>query len=68
LGTFEQGEYSLAEQYADYVRSVLLSPVAVSSDEELRAAKKRIIEQEDMLATELRELTRFKRKIFDLTF
>ena len=67
LGTFEKGEYSLAEQYADYVRDALLSPFSVNSSADLKKAQAAIIEQESTLAAELRELTQFKRKIFSLS-
>lgn len=67
LGQFEQYEYSLAQRYEDYLRTTLIGAHRVNSNEDLEDARGALIDQEDELATELRELTAFKRSVFNLS-
>lgn len=67
LGEFEHYEYSLAEGYIQYLRSVLYSPSRINTQADLKDAIAAIVDQEKTLAEELNELTTFKRQILHLT-
>lgn len=63
LGDFEQFEYTLAYKYEDYLRRTLVQAHGVTTTEELNDAVAAIIDTEEELINELRELTQFKRSI-----
>lgn len=67
LGQFEQYEYSLAERYEDYLRTTLFGAHRVNSKEDLEEAISAIVDQEEELVTELRQLTGFKRQILNIS-
>ncbi len=63
LGEFEEYEYSLANKYADYLKKTLFGAHRVNSEKELNDAIFTIIDTEENLNNELRELIKFKRSI-----
>jgi len=67
LGEFEQGEYTLAEQYQEHLARVLMSPASVSDGEDLKEALTEIADEQGRLASELTELTKFKRRLLQLS-
>ena len=67
LGEFEQGEYTLAEQYQEHLAKALMSPADVNSPDDLRDALSEIAEEQKRLSDELAELTRFKRRILQVS-
>ncbi|MDJ0783636.1 MAG: hypothetical protein QNJ22_16795 [Desulfosarcinaceae bacterium] len=67
LGEFEQGEYTLAEQYQEHLTRVLMSPATVNSMEDLTDALTEIADEQARLSTELAELTRFKRRLLQIS-
>lgn len=56
LGEFERGEYTLAQQYQDYLSRVLFSAFDVNNDEDLRNALTQIVDEQAGLSSELAEL------------
>lgn len=67
LGEFEQGEYSLAMQYQEYLTSVLMSPGTVNTMEELKEALSELADEQARLSAELTELTKFKRRLLQIS-
>lgn len=67
LGEFERYEYSLAERYEDYITQVLLGVHAVTDKDSLKDAQQAVIDVEEELSEELRSLSKFKRRIFQLS-
>ncbi|MCP4186776.1 MAG: hypothetical protein GY763_04140 [Gammaproteobacteria bacterium] len=67
LGEFEQGEYTLAEQYQEHLARVLMSPALVNDEESLKDALTEIADEQARLAEELAELTQFKRRLLQLS-
>lgn len=67
LGEFEQGEYTLAMQYQEHLTKVLMSPGSVNSDEELKEALGVLADEQASLAAELSELTKFKRRLLQIS-
>lgn len=67
LGTFEQGEYTLAEQYQEHLTGVLMRPATVHSMEDLKEALAEIADEQARLSAELAELTKFKRRLFQIS-
>lgn len=67
LGDFEQGEYTLAQQYQQYLSKVLFSAFTVNNQEKLREAISQIIDEQARLSEELAELTKFKQRLFQVS-
>ncbi len=67
LGEFEKYEYSLAERYEDYITQVLMGVYSVTDEESLKDAQQAVIDLEEELSEELRALSKFKRRIFQLS-
>lgn len=67
LGEFEEYEYTLAERYENYLRKTLLGSYRVNTEDDLNEAREALVDQEEELVTELRELTAFKRQILRLS-
>jgi len=67
LGDFEQGEYTLAEQYQEHLAKALMSPADVDSVDDLRDALTEIAEEQARLSAELAELTQFKRRLLQIS-
>jgi len=67
LGEFEQGEYTLAEQYQEHLTKVLMSPALVNNADDLKDALNEIVDEQARLATELAELTKFKRRLLQIS-
>lgn len=63
LGELEEFEYALAYKYEDYLRKTLMQARDVNTTEDLNDAVSAIIDTEEELINELRELTKFKRSI-----
>ena len=63
LGELEEFEYTLAYKYEDYLRKTLMQARDVNTTEDLHDAVSAIIDTEEELINELRELTKFKRSI-----
>ncbi len=66
LGEFEQGEYTLAQQYQTYLSQVLFSPFRVHNAEDLQDAITQIVDEQVRLSSELAELTKFKQRLYQL--
>jgi GTP1/Obg family GTP-binding protein len=66
LGEFEQGEYTLATQYQEYLAKVLMSPAEVNDETSLRNALAHIVDEQKRLASELASLTQFKQCLFQI--
>ncbi len=66
LGEFEQGEYTLAQQYQSHLANTLFGAFSVDSEQDLKTAIAQIIDEQAGLAEELAALTVFKRKIYRL--
>jgi hypothetical protein len=67
LGEFEQGEYTLAEQYQQHLAKVLMSPGSVNSMDDLKEAITEIVDEQARLSSELAELTKFKRRLLQIS-
>jgi hypothetical protein len=67
LGEFEQGEYTLAEQYQEHLARVLMSPAAVNNADDLKEALIEIADEQARLSSELAELTKFKRRLLQIS-
>lgn len=67
LGEFEAGEYTLAEQYQQYLSSVLLEAFKVTTDDDLKEALTQIVDEQARLSQELSALTHFKRRLLQLS-
>jgi hypothetical protein len=67
LGEFEQGEYTLAEQYQEHLARVLMSPASINDEVSLKDALTEIADEQGRLAMELTELTKFKRRLLQLS-
>lgn len=67
LGEFEQGEYTLAEQYQEHLARVLMSPAAVNNADDLKEALTEIADEQARLSSELAELTKFKRRLLQIS-
>lgn len=67
LGEFEQGEYTLAAQYQDHLAKVLMSPSLVNNMDDLKEALTEIADEQARLSSELTELTKFKRRLLQIS-
>ena len=67
LGEFEQGEYTLAMQYQEHLAKVLMSPASVNDRGDLNEALTEIADEQARLSSELAELTKFKRRLLQLS-
>jgi len=67
LGEFEQGEYTLAEQYQTHLGKILMSPASVNTLDDLKVALTEIADEQTRLSTELTELTKFKRRLLQIS-
>lgn len=67
LGEFEQGEYTLAEQYQEHLAKVLMSPASVNNLDDLKEAVTEIADEQARLSSELAELTKFKRRLLQIS-
>jgi hypothetical protein len=67
LGEFEQGEYTLAQQYQDYLSRTLFSAFAVNNEEDLKEAITQIVDEQARLSEELAELTKFKQRLYQVS-
>ncbi len=67
MGEFEQGEYTLAEQYQEHLAKVLISPASVNDRDDLKDALTEIADEQARLSSELAELTKFKRRLLQLS-
>jgi hypothetical protein len=67
LGDFEQGEYTLAEQYQRHLSAVLLDAFKVNTDDDLKEALSQIVDEQARLSQELYALTLFKRRLLQLS-
>ncbi|MCJ8500121.1 hypothetical protein [Desulfatitalea alkaliphila] len=67
LGEFEQGEYTLAQQYQEYLSNTLFSALSVNDQEDLRDAITQIVDEQARLSQELAELTKFKQRIYQIS-
>jgi hypothetical protein len=67
LGDFEHGEYTLAELYRDYLAKVLMSPASVNHPADLKEALTAIVDEQASLSAELAELTKFKRRLLQIS-
>ena len=67
LGEFEQGEYTLATQYQEHLAKALMSPVSVNDRDDLKEALTEIVDEQTRLSSELAELTKFKRRLLQLS-